>query len=108
MVSASLLLSRSPGFLFRWLLIRRGWGGDSLLMFFVGPEVSFLVFLAQSSDIRKWFMKGQDKNGPPAKPSGAAGDKKKPVPSIPEKKAAPSMVECWPHIPIAIGSALCS
>ncbi|KAJ1275898.1 hypothetical protein BS78_05G171400 [Paspalum vaginatum] len=48
-----------------------------------------------SSDIRKWFMKaqGQDKS---AKPSAAAGaEKKKPVLSIPEKKAAaPSLVSC--------------
>ncbi|TVU24912.1 hypothetical protein EJB05_27377 [Eragrostis curvula] len=47
-----------------------------------------------SSDIRKWFMKSQDKNGAAAKPSGSAGDKKKPVLSIPEKKPAPSMAPC--------------
>ncbi|TVT96853.1 hypothetical protein EJB05_57930 [Eragrostis curvula] len=46
-----------------------------------------------SSDIRKWFMKSQDKNGAAAKPSGSAGDKKKPVLSIPEKKPAPSMMD---------------
>lgn len=46
-----------------------------------------------SSDIRKWFMKAQDKN---AKPAGAAApDKKKPVLSIPEKKPVPpSLVSC--------------
>ncbi|XP_062197215.1 replication factor C subunit 1-like [Phragmites australis] len=44
-----------------------------------------------SSDIRKWFMKPHDKNAASAaaKPSGA-GEKKKPVLSIPEKKPAPS------------------
>uniref|UniRef100_A0A0E0MGH2 Replication factor C subunit 1 n=2 Tax=Oryza punctata TaxID=4537 RepID=A0A0E0MGH2_ORYPU len=46
-----------------------------------------------SSDIRKWFMKAQDKNGGAAKPAGAAA--KKPVLSIPEKpSAAPSMAPC--------------
>ncbi|KAK3149694.1 hypothetical protein QOZ80_3AG0221030 [Eleusine coracana subsp. coracana] len=40
-----------------------------------------------SSDIRKWFMKAQTTNG-------AAGDKKKPVLSIPEKKPAPTMAPC--------------
>ncbi|GJN23699.1 hypothetical protein PR202_gb11368 [Eleusine coracana subsp. coracana] len=47
-----------------------------------------------SSDIRKWFMKAQTTNGAAAKPSGAAGDKKKPVLSIPEKKPAPTMAPC--------------
>ncbi|XP_062182750.1 replication factor C subunit 1-like isoform X2 [Phragmites australis] len=49
-----------------------------------------------SSDIRKWFMKSQDKNAASAaaaKPSGAA-EMKKPVLSIPEKKPAPLLVPC--------------
>jgi hypothetical protein len=81
-------------------------GNGLVLMLFEGLELSFLIFLAQSSDIRKWFMKGQDKNGVPAKASGAAGDKKKLALSIPEMKAAPSMVGCWPRAPIVILSAL--
>ena len=66
---------------------------------------------AQSSDIRKWFMKTQDKGAassgaakPAAASSGAAkpaaaaaAEKKKPVLSIPEKKPAPpSLVGCCP------------
>ncbi|RLM58197.1 replication factor C subunit 1 [Panicum miliaceum] len=52
-----------------------------------------------SSDIRKWFMKTQDKGAASfgaAKPSGAAAtEKKKPVLSIPEKKPAPpSLASC--------------
>jgi hypothetical protein len=64
-----------------------------------------LCFLgAQSSDIRKWFMKTQDKSaaasGAAVKPLGAAAaaEKKKPVLSIPEKKSAPpALVGCWPR-----------
>ncbi|BAF28486.1 replication factor C subunit 1 [Oryza sativa Japonica Group] len=48
-----------------------------------------------SSDIRKWFMKAQDKNGGAAKPAGTTALAKKPVLSIPEKpSAAPSMAAC--------------
>jgi hypothetical protein len=59
---------------------------------------ALLVFLvAQSSDIRKWFMKPHDKNAAAAKPSGtgtaATAADKKPVLSIPEKPA-PSSVQC--------------
>ncbi|OEL36461.1 Replication factor C subunit 1, partial [Dichanthelium oligosanthes] len=45
-----------------------------------------------SSDIRKWFMKAQDKGGASG---AAAAEKKKPVLSIPEKKpASPSLASC--------------
>ncbi|GJN25335.1 hypothetical protein PR202_gb13151 [Eleusine coracana subsp. coracana] len=101
MVSAFLVLSRSPGFLFRVFLIRRGWEGQFVSLFLRCWASPSWIFLAQSSDIRKWFTKAQTTNGAAAKPSGAAGDKKKPVLSIPEKKPAPTMVECWSHNLIA-------
>nr|CAB3490082.1 unnamed protein product [Digitaria exilis] len=45
-----------------------------------------------TSDIRKWFMKTQDKGGGSG---AAAAEKEKPVLSIPEKKpAAPSLASC--------------
>uniref|UniRef100_A0A0D9XTE1 Replication factor C subunit 1 n=1 Tax=Leersia perrieri TaxID=77586 RepID=A0A0D9XTE1_9ORYZ len=49
-----------------------------------------------SSDIRKWFMKAQDKNGAAVKPGGAAAAAaaaKKPVLSVSEKPA-PSLAPC--------------
>jgi hypothetical protein len=57
------------------------------------PDRFFRCFPgAQSSDIRKWFMKPQGKSaaasGAAGKPSGSAAEKK-PVLSIPEKKSAP-------------------
>ncbi|KAG0530299.1 hypothetical protein BDA96_05G174100 [Sorghum bicolor] len=61
-----------------------------------------------SSDIRKWFMKTQDKSGAAsgaaaAKPSGAAAaaEKKKPVLSIPEKKSGPPALVSCDHDPPA-------
>ncbi|XP_066339559.1 replication factor C subunit 1-like [Miscanthus floridulus] len=58
-----------------------------------------------SSDIRKWFMKTQDKSAAPsgaaAKPSGTAAEKKKPVLSIPEKKSAPPALASCDHDPPA-------
>ncbi|RLM69756.1 replication factor C subunit 1 [Panicum miliaceum] len=57
-----------------------------------------------SSDIRKWFMKTQDKGAASgaAKPSGAAAaEKKKPVLSIPEKKPAPPSLASCDHDPSA-------
>ncbi|PWZ40681.1 Replication factor C subunit 1 [Zea mays] len=53
-----------------------------------------------SSDIRKWFMKPQDKSaaasGAAGKPSGSAAEKK-PVLSIPEKKSAPPALASCDH-----------
>jgi hypothetical protein len=65
------------------------------LTLFFSAVLAFLV--AQSSDIRKWFMKPHDKNAGAAKPSGTgtgAAAAKKPVLSIPEKPA-PSSVQCF-------------
>uniref|UniRef100_A0A0D9X868 Replication factor C subunit 1 n=1 Tax=Leersia perrieri TaxID=77586 RepID=A0A0D9X868_9ORYZ len=53
------------------------------------PIFPDLFFAAQSSDIRKWFMKAQDKNAAAA----TGGAAKKPVLSIPEKPA-PSLASC--------------
>jgi hypothetical protein len=78
-------------------------------------ERFLLCFLgAQSSDIRKWFMKTQDKSatapsGAAAKPSGAAAaaEKKKPVLSIPENMAAPpALVGCFPPFLLVLPSCL--
>lgn len=73
-------------------LVRRGEG-------FLADSFSSLFCVLcgghKSSDIRKWFMKAQDKNGGAAKPAGTTALAKKPVLSIPEKpSSAPSMVQC--------------
>ncbi|XP_034568636.1 replication factor C subunit 1 [Setaria viridis] len=56
-----------------------------------------------SSDIRKWFMRTQDKGGASGavKPSGPAAAEKKPVLSIPEKKQAPPSLASCDHDPSA-------